>query len=304
MKVSVIIPTYNGVKKIEKCLKSLEDQTINHQKNNTLQSFETIVVIDGSTDDTEVFLKNSKFNLDLKTISQQNKGRSCSRNAGVRLANGDLLIFIDDDMYLEKDTLEKHLQFHQELDINNGAILVGNIFEQHQETEIQKYKGFLVKKWLAPFKNSLEPMPANNFFLTTQNLSLLKKTFWELNGFDEALTDAEDYDLGKKAVENHIPIYFRYKITAWHSDPITCKSYIKRLLQYQKAHQQLKKLYPDRYAQNQYQATTIKPWKKMIYKFFKNNFWIEVIDKYNFLRFLPKQIKYKMYDIIITANIL
>ncbi len=55
MKISVIIPTYNGASKIINCLKSLDQQTY--------QEFETIVVIDGSTDQTLELLGNQTFNL-------------------------------------------------------------------------------------------------------------------------------------------------------------------------------------------------------------------------------------------------
>jgi GT2 family glycosyltransferase len=145
-------------------------------------------------------------------------------------------------------------------------------------------------------------MPADKFFLTSANCSLNKQLFEQLGGFDEKLTDAEDYDLGKRAIEQGIAIYFNPEIIGWHDDFITCRSYIKRQQQYQQAHQRLKELYPERYAYNQYAYKPAKGIKKLIYKFFAGWFWVNVVDKFNFLKILPQSLRYKIYDIIITAN--
>lgn len=292
MQVSVIIPTYNGAKKILNLLHSLEKQTFHN--------FEVIVVIDGSTDETPKILAESQFNFPLKTIYQTNKGRAGARNTGVKNASADLLVFVDDDMRLEPDALQKHWDFHQ---ITKNAILVGNQIEDWNalQNDLQKYKAVLSRIW----GNSItakQPMPADKFFLTSANCSLSKPLFEQLGGFDEKLTDAEDYDLGKRAIEQGIAIYFNPEIIGWHDDFITCRSYIKRQQQYQQAHQRLKELYPERYAYNQYAYKPAKGIKKLIYKFFAGWFWVNVVDKFNFLKILPQSLRYKIYDIIITAN--
>ena len=105
-KVSVIIPTYNGAHKVVKALKSLEHQTC--------QDFETIVVIDGSTDATLEVLKKTFFNLtSLKIIEQENGGRSKVRNKGVKESKSNFIIFMDDDMRFTPKVVEQHLFHHQ-----------------------------------------------------------------------------------------------------------------------------------------------------------------------------------------------
>lgn len=293
MLLSVIIPTYNGEKKILSVLKSLEAQSF--------KDFEVIVVIDGSTDNTQKVLEASQFHLKkLQIVSQANKGRSGSRNTGAKLASTDLLLFLDDDMRLEKKGIEKHLEFHTK----NRAWLMGSALEDEtlMQTDIQRYRAFLSRKWNKPFENNPNPLQKHNFFLMAAHLSLPKEQFWQLGGFDEKLTDAEDYDLGKRAIEKGIQIYFNPEIIGWHDDLITCRSYIRRQQQYHKAHQKLKTLYPERYQENQYEQAPAKGFKKLIYRFFAGNFWVNAIDNYNFLRFLPKKLRYKLYDIIISAN--
>jgi len=293
--LSIIIPTYNGEKKICNLLHSLEKQTF--------KDFEVIVVIDGSTDNTKKLLEQKNFDFkNFKVIFQENKGRSGSRNTGAKAASGDLLLFLDDDMRLPAESVQQHVEFHKKKQ-DEKIILVGNQIEELAilKTDIQRYKYYKSKLWANTIRHN-KPMQPEQFFLTAANFSISKTLFLQLGGFDEALTDAEDYDLGKKALEKGIQIYFKPEIIGWHDDFITCRSYIRRQQQYQKAHQRLRELYPERYQYNQYDYKPAKGIKKMIYRFFAGNFWVNVVDKFNFLVILPKKLRYKLYDLIITAN--
>jgi glycosyltransferase involved in cell wall biosynthesis len=102
--VSVIVPTYNGSHRILNVLRALEDQTVS--------DFEVIVAIDGSEDRTKEVLENHRVKLNrFKVIEQTNKGRASIRNFGAGKADGDLLIFYDDDMRPASDSVAKHLDF-------------------------------------------------------------------------------------------------------------------------------------------------------------------------------------------------
>src|SRR6185369_7237614 len=91
MKASVIIPTYNGAKKIAVTLDALCKQTA--------EDFETIVVIDGSTDNTlEVAQQFSSKLQELRIIQRPNGGRAVARNTGAAEAKTGVLIFFDDDV--------------------------------------------------------------------------------------------------------------------------------------------------------------------------------------------------------------
>jgi glycosyltransferase involved in cell wall biosynthesis len=106
MKVSVIIPTYNGAHKLSNLLDALLGQSYS--------DFEVVVVVDGSTDNTlEVLNRYEQKFSHLKTLIQDNQGRSKVRNRGVEHSTGDLLIFYDDDMVPFPDSVKRHLQFHE-----------------------------------------------------------------------------------------------------------------------------------------------------------------------------------------------
>ncbi len=95
-KVSVIIPCYNCKDLIGETLDSLEKQTF--------KNFEVICVNDGSKDETLEYLnEQAKIrDLDIKIIDKENGGVSSARNAGIEVACGEYLLFLDaDDVYNE-----------------------------------------------------------------------------------------------------------------------------------------------------------------------------------------------------------
>jgi glycosyltransferase involved in cell wall biosynthesis len=85
--VSVVIPTFNRADCVGKAIESVLAQTF--------QDFEVIVVDDGSKDDTARVLAG--FGDSIRSISQKNRGVSAARNAGIRLARGKWVAFLDSD---------------------------------------------------------------------------------------------------------------------------------------------------------------------------------------------------------------
>ena len=98
-KVSVIIPVYNTQPWLKECLDSVLRQT--------MADFEVICVDDGSTDQSGAVLqeyaaKDARFSV----FSQSNQGQSAARNAGIKIARGQYIYFLDSDDYIEPDLPE------------------------------------------------------------------------------------------------------------------------------------------------------------------------------------------------------
>lgn len=292
---SIIIPTYNGAHKILNVLQALERQSV--------KDFEVVVVIDGSSDGTSDLLRSRHFDLpELVVVEQHNGGRSVSRNAGAQRARGTTLIFFDDDMRPVEDCVQHHLDHHAEL---ARSIMVGSQIEDLQavKTDIQKYKGYLSRLWEEPLLRHKGCLGKENLFLTAANFSISRDLFFELKGFDERLTDAEDFDLAVRALKAGIPIFFNPKAIGWHDDFITCKSYIKRQIQYRKAHSLLKQLKPELYSDfNNHQFADPGLLKKVFFYAFSFSFWQYSMDHFNWLLVFPRFIRYKLYSYIITAR--
>lgn len=101
MKISVIIPVYNGASFIENCLNSVYNQGLNNE------FFEILAINDGSTDDSGEIIKTySKKVGNIKLINKENGGVSSARNMGIELAKGDFVLFIDADDELVEGSLQ------------------------------------------------------------------------------------------------------------------------------------------------------------------------------------------------------
>lgn len=99
-KVSVIVPVYNVEKYLARCLDSILSQE--------LDSFEIVMVDDGSTDNSLAIAKayERKHKNQIKVISQSNKGAGGARNTGIAHAEGEYLLFVDSDDIIKKNTLK------------------------------------------------------------------------------------------------------------------------------------------------------------------------------------------------------
>ena len=95
-KVSVIIPAYNEERYIARCLTSLAKQTY--------PSYEVIVVDDGSSDSTVRVVQSFAG---VRLSRQQHGGPGSARNLGAQEATGDILVFIDADMFVAPDFISK-----------------------------------------------------------------------------------------------------------------------------------------------------------------------------------------------------
>ncbi len=99
IKVSVIIPVFNTEKYINKCLSSLVNQT--------LDDIEIICVNDGSTDNSlEIIEKIANNDARIKIINQEHKKQGAARNAGLRIAEGEYIGFVDSDDWIDLNYYE------------------------------------------------------------------------------------------------------------------------------------------------------------------------------------------------------
>jgi glycosyltransferase involved in cell wall biosynthesis len=296
MTISVIIPTYNGAHKLPVILEALRKQT--------LQPNEIIIVVDGSTDHTKEVLDHYGVQIpNLKTFYQSNKGRAAVRNAGASKASGELLVFFDDDMEPEEHCIQKHAEHHSRI---SNSVLTGATPDKvsKNDKDIQQFKAWLSRKWTKTLKKSQgEPLQRNNIFLGAANFSISKELFFQLGGFDEQLTDAEDFDFAVRAFEKGVSLYYDHNAFAWHLDPMTGKKLIERQRQYRRALERLLELKPELYRQFSI-VSQIPPrgLKKTFFSFFAKQFWVIWLDQTYFKAIIPRKLRYKIYDLIVTAN--
>ena len=102
LSASVVLPTHNKSRYLDLTLASYVKQVVGR--------YELVVVDDGSTDDTVQVVQRYADQLPLKFVQQGNAGRSAARNAGIRAATGDVIVFSDDDRIVPPSFVADHLR--------------------------------------------------------------------------------------------------------------------------------------------------------------------------------------------------
>lgn len=98
-KVSIIVAVYNVEKYLDKCLKSIIGQNY--------KNVEIIVVNDGATDGSYKIIQKYQENPNVIIVNKPNGGLSDARNAGLKIASGEYILFVDGDDWLDKECLNK-----------------------------------------------------------------------------------------------------------------------------------------------------------------------------------------------------
>lgn len=130
-KLSVIIPCYNIAEHLPKCIESILEQDFG--------DFELLLINDGSSDTTlkiaEHYIKKDNR---IKIHSHENKGVSYTRNTGIKLAQGEYIVFIDGDDYVKPDYLKQLLKGYAEgcwticgmVNVRNGKAMENGYFKK------------------------------------------------------------------------------------------------------------------------------------------------------------------------------
>jgi glycosyltransferase involved in cell wall biosynthesis len=220
-KASVIIPTYNSDKILGYTLNSILTQKIN------LSEIETIVVDDGSSDNTKTVVDRFSDQMNLKYFYQQDKGNRTgrARNIGIENAESEILVLIDSGVILSSGCINEHLKIHQAHDQNCAVIGYvygfdydkdgfGPLIKLIEECDPDEAIAHLKTNNLYPDMRDAEylranydlnSLPAPWAYFCTCNVSISRKVLNTTGLFDEQFDLAwgvEDLDLAYRIFQN------------------------------------------------------------------------------------------------------
>lgn len=207
MKISVVIPNYNGEATLPKVLAALKSQS--HRPD------EVIVVDDGSTDSSLTVLKEFP---EVRLVAQVNRGAPVARNRGVKEATGEVVIFLDNDIIPTPQFIAEHAKIQQ--DLNPKLVVVGKT-AWDPALRITPFMHWLEEGAQFDYRRmSRGEVDFQSFY--TSNLSL-KRQFIADNPFDEKFnlsgaTAYEDTELGFRLQKLGMRILYNQFALAYHHE--------------------------------------------------------------------------------------
>jgi glycosyltransferase involved in cell wall biosynthesis len=211
-KVSVIIPVFNGESSIGPCIEHLNRQTYPEE------IIEIIAINDGSTDKTSDIIRG----YGIQYITVPNKGPANARNEGIKLATGQILIFIDADCLADENLIIHHVLAHLFYEVTDPLVKVvgGGIGGENKNfwSVCDDFCSWYNNHPSLPGKQ-VEAHPTANFSFSRQLAEEIK--------FDEELRFAEDYAFCVAVIRKGYKIYFEPQAKVRHINRSSYPSFMK-----------------------------------------------------------------------------
>ena len=230
---SVIVCTRNGRKNIAACLRSIAAMSGD--------PYETIMVDDGSTDDTSAFVSKNFPQVHLITIPPS--GLSTARNVGAAAATGDIFAFTDDDCEPDLEWIARlDRAFHDtEISAAGGPNLPPPA-RTVEEAVIRAAPG-------APSHVLLDDTRAEH--LPGCNIAIRRQAFEKIGGFDPAFrTAGDDVDFCWRLSDAGLAMRFVPGAFVWHWRRPSIRAFLTQQIGYGKAEKLLLEKHPQRFTEN------------------------------------------------------
>lgn len=188
--VSVVIATYNRPDLLRRLLEDLDAQTLDPSR------FEAIAVDDGSLEEVRAKLADLRTRYVYRIERQPNAGAAAARQRGVEEARGRIIVFVDDDMSVGPDFLEKHIEGHA-VDPERDTVVLGRLRPDAKLADMPLFERFYARV-MAKQNDALASGEAvvRGHNIYTGNVSMPRELFLRVGGFDPAFRALEDEELG------------------------------------------------------------------------------------------------------------
>ncbi len=210
LEATVIVPVYNGEKRIGKCLDSLIEQS--------KKPGEIIVVDDGSNDKTVDVIKKFKK---VKLIKQNHKGPAAARNLGAKKARGNILLFTDADCVVDKNWVSEMIKPFKDKEMAGV---------QGRYKTLQK--GLIARSVQLEIEDRYDRMKSRKHidFIGSYSAGYRKRIFTKFRGFDESFPTAsgEDPELSFKLSKAGHKMVFNQDAIVYHEHVDSLKAYLRQ----------------------------------------------------------------------------
>ena len=253
IEISIVIPTYNRKESLRKCLRSLIGQDFPADR------FELIVVDDGSDCAVESLVADLRGGFsNLVYVQQENKGPACARNAGVRLAGGDLVAFVDDDCIANGEWVRLMVEEHRR--DPRAAAVGGRTLTSSRKTPV------IVSQFLSTISIEADVRGRSEvIFFPTCNVSL-KKSVLADHAFNERfpLPGGEDLEFFWRLHRAGLRLVWSRRIELTHDRRDTLRSFLAQAYIYGRGNFLVKHLHQDHPLLTELQTGTLSFWPALL----------------------------------------
>jgi glycosyltransferase involved in cell wall biosynthesis len=223
----VIIPTYNRKDILAECLEALFRQTYSET------DWEIIVIDDGSTDGTRRAVEELAASAPVPVTynSQDHRGPAAARNRGIRLAKGEIVLIIGDDIIASPRLIEEHTAYHREYGEESTSVL--GLVTWYEGTDVTPFMRWLdsggpyFHYWQIEGKREVD----YRYFYTC-NISVKRDFLLENGLFDEDFPSAawEDIELGYRLERKGHRILYNPAAVAFHHHQLSLDGVCRRAI--------------------------------------------------------------------------
>lgn len=234
--LDIVIATYNRHARLNRCLAALTRQSVG--------SFRVIVVDDSSDPPVgETIRRRYSELLDLQVVrTPGNSGPAAGRNLGVRHGEGELILFVDDDVDADPVLVERHLAAMERS--GEHAVVIGPLLAP-RDWRPTPWNRWEARKLAAEYEKMAtgiyEPTWRQLF---TGNTMVRRRDFEAAGGFDESFTRAEDIEFGVRLHLLGCRFVFEPRAKGWHYAHRSLASWRKIPREYGRFDARLDRMYP------------------------------------------------------------
>ena len=200
--VSIVIPAYNVAPYISETLATVFAQTFT--------DFEVIIVNDGSPDTEEFERAIEPYRERIVYLKHENRGASAARNTGLRAARGELIAFLDADDLWSPNYLSEQLKFIREYgcDLACADAMIFGVSADAGHSYMDSLMGSAPPQGRVTF---LELVNADRSLITS-GVVVRRDVVFEVGLFDEALRNAQDFDLWLRLARHGARLAYQRKV--------------------------------------------------------------------------------------------
>ncbi len=217
--VSVIIPTFERPTSLQSCVGAVRDQ--NYPRNR----FEVIVVDDGSATRIEDCVQNLFKDDRITFLRQANAGPAAARNMGAQHAQGDVLVFTDDDCLPGKTWLRELIEpLRKDTTILVGGRVIngltGNLFSTTSQLIISEAYSYFLSR-----NSELR-------FFASNNMAISRKLFHQIGGFDSSFRTSEDREFCDRLIHKGYSLVYRPEAIVRHYHDLELATFFRQHFSY------------------------------------------------------------------------